>query len=67
MEAFVKRVLDEQKELRIKLEGLTKFLNTGRFYELEIIQQELLLRQQKAMIDYDLILRLRLESLDTKE
>ncbi len=67
MEAWIERVLDEQRELAKKTEALTKFLNSDSFKLVDEFQQRLLQQQCMVMEHYNLILRQRLEAILGKD
>lgn len=59
---FLDRLKEEQKELEIKLKGLTKFLNTEAFYKTSHINQVAMYKQRDAMDDYNFILQVRISN-----
>jgi hypothetical protein len=54
------RVIEEEKELKIKLNALTKFTSTELFKSLPLEDKDLLLEQGKAMCTYGEILTKRI-------
>lgn len=66
MEDYVKRLINEEKELFEKMDKLSKFLDTDIFKKLEKCKQQLLQRQYEIMVQYDEILIERI-SLEIKE
>lgn len=67
MEAFLERLNIEQQELRKKIEGLSKGLNSDGFFEkVGKYQYDLLSLQYNSMIAYEKILDLRIQDLKTK-
>jgi len=63
MSDFKERLISELKELDDKINKLNSFLNTDKFYELPIEQQELLSMQILVMMNYSVILTTRLRLL----
>jgi len=61
MEDYLKRVIDEQKELEIKLKKLEDFTLSEKFKELDPFEQKLLEKQYSDMYLYNWDLRARLE------
>lgn len=57
------RVELEKKELDDKIDKLQKFISGEGFTKIEQIQQELLRKQLKAMLEYSTILKNRLKHL----
>jgi hypothetical protein len=60
MEAYQQRVLDEQAELKVKLNALRAFVPTSAFTKLHDIDKELLVKQCMAMAEYSRILQCRI-------
>lgn len=64
MEEFVKRLLEEEKELSLKIEALNKALNSDGFFEkVGYYQFELLGVQHSSMIAYRRVLSMRIKDL----
>lgn len=61
MGTFLERLDNEQKELQIKLNGLSKFIGTDPYNELSEANRELLHLQYTHMHEYNRILKIRLE------
>ena len=55
------RVIKEEEELDLKVEALHNFTNSEAFNALDARNRELLLQQGKAMCDYSLALKARIE------
>lgn len=60
MQEYQLRVIEEEKELRIKLNALTKFTSTDMFRALSFEEKDILLEQEKAMCAYAEILQIRI-------
>lgn len=63
METFKERLITEKTSLEEKINALSKFLFSDKFKTLSKMQQTLLVKQHKIMIQYADILSLRLEEL----
>ncbi len=61
MKEYQQRVIKELDELKDKITKLGVFICTITYAELEIIEQHLLRRQQRTMIEYARILNERIE------
>lgn len=61
------RIVEEQKELRVKIYKLAEFVYSDKFYSLGMEQRFLLRKQLQAMEEYDEILSERLEDDDDEE
>ena len=59
--AHLQRMLDEYDDLAPRLDRLTGFVDTAPFRALDPVDQSLLRMQQKAMADYEKVLRARIE------
>lgn len=59
---YQQRVLDERKELGVKTQALSKFLDTAVFEKLPLYEQKLLALQFSAMSSYELLLDMRIEN-----
>lgn len=55
-------LLDEERELNIKIVSLVNFINDPNFESLGCERRSLYKRQEKAMIEYSLALRERIEA-----
>lgn len=55
-------LLDEERELNIKIVSLVNFINDPNFESLGCERKSLYKRQEKAMIEYSLALRERIEA-----
>ena len=55
-------LLDEERELNIKIVSLVNFINDPNFESLGCKRRSLYKRQEKAMIEYSLALRERIEA-----
>jgi len=64
MEAFKKRLIEEQKDLQEKTEVLQKAFDSGDLEKLSLAQKYLLKDQLKHMIAYNEILLARLSIID---
>ncbi len=51
-EAFVQRMIEEQKDLQAKLVKLNAFFATPKYSEIDEYQKSLLIRQRDAMVTY---------------
>jgi hypothetical protein len=57
MEAFQERVIQEKKELDVKIESLATFINGNRYFEsLPEAERFRLYAQHRVMVDYSAIL-----------
>lgn len=66
-DAFFDRLINEEKELGEKIEGLNKGLNSDGFAEkVGEYQFKLLSLQRKSMITYRKILNMRIKDLNSK-
>jgi len=63
---YSERVKEEKRELDIKKEALSKFLNTELFLKLELESRKLLRRQFEVMSEYSEILEERLKLADNE-
>jgi hypothetical protein len=63
---FIDRLIDEKKQLDLKLSGLGNFINSKSFENLSNAHRNLLRMQLKAMCEYSDILAIRLELLGVK-
>ena len=54
------RVVDERHELMFKLDKLRAFIRGGIFKNLDLDEQERLIRQEKIMDQYDTVLKERI-------
>ena len=62
MESWQQRVIDEEKELSIKIKKLDSFVTTDSFENLSSLNKELLVIQLFAMKHYDAILNKRISN-----
>ncbi len=60
MQAWQQRVVDEKKELDVKIGALNEFLNDDYFNKLNDLQKQLLEDQFEAMATYSNVLNLRI-------
>jgi hypothetical protein len=68
METFLERLIQEEKELGIKIEGLIKAIESDRFVEkVGEYQFELLALQHTCMLSYRRVLNMRIKDLKTKQ
>lgn len=68
METFLERLIQEEKELGIKIEGLIKAIESDRFVEkVGEYQFELLSLQHTCMLSYRRVLNMRIKDLKTKQ
>jgi hypothetical protein len=61
MEDYQERIIEETKELNVKVVALNKFLGSAKLSDLEDIEQDLLQAQYIAMRDYLDMLNRRIE------
>jgi len=66
MEPHQQRVIDEQRELSIKVIALALFISKPIFAEVEADEQSRLTRQLIAMSEYNQILRERINAFTSK-
>ena len=59
--AYLQRMLAEHQELNERLDKLTGFVDTAPFRALDPVEQSLLRMQQKAMAEYEKVLRTRIQ------
>lgn len=60
MSDFIDRIKKEKEDLDIKISSLSKFLVSPKFKELDMDNQDLLIRQYEIMENYSEILDMRL-------
>lgn len=61
MENYQVRVMNERRELNIKLEKLKAFIGTPAWDRLHINEQNRLIKQTSIMLDYEAILTSRID------
>lgn len=61
MEDFVKRIIDEKKELEVKIKKLETFFITQTFGDLFVEEQDLLILQFHIMKSYFMVLQQRID------
>lgn len=61
MEDYQLRVIEEEKQLKIKIGKLCNFIESDSFSKLNPIDCFLLRRQYEIMNDYDCVLKSRIE------
>jgi hypothetical protein len=54
------RVIEEEKELTLKIDSLYSFVESERFKELDVSEQGLLIEQRGFMIEYQEVLQKRI-------
>ena len=62
MQPYQQQVVDEKRELDIKLDALHNFLGINKFKELPYLEQGRLARQHNVMVAYSGILAERIEA-----
>ena len=65
-ESFELRLVEEQKELAIKIDKLSTFMRSDNFETMDSTQQSLLITQYKAMDTYSSCLEMRIRDIQIK-